>query len=97
MIGAAGLMQAQKANEKPAGTLYRSFDGMCWPVPGERVEGLSWAARYAGLTKQDLLCVASVLDAYQELIRMPAKQREGIIKELRKGPATSAQPESKKE
>lgn len=71
---------AEKAN------FYRSFDGMCWPAPSERLGEIEWRARYATPTQADLLMMASVLAAYQELIVMPAKKRDRIIKELRKGP-----------
>ncbi|WP_131421342.1 hypothetical protein [Comamonas thiooxydans] len=47
---------------------------------------IEWRARYAAPTQPDLLMMASVLAAYQELIVMPAKKRDRIIKELRKGP-----------
>lgn len=71
---------AEKAN------FYRSFDGMCWPAPSERLGEIEWRARYATPTRSDLLMMASVLAAYQELIGMSAKKRDKIIKELRKGP-----------
>ena len=65
---------------------YRSFDGMCWPAPCERLGEIEWRARYATPARSDLLMMASVLAAYQELIGMPSKKRDRIIKELRKGP-----------
>lgn len=77
---------------------FRHFDGMCWPAPGERLGEISWSLRYADFaalssdeTKQAQLVAASVIDAYQELIHLPAKRRDAIIRELRKGPALSSE------
>lgn len=65
---------------------YRSFDGMCWPAPSEKMGEISWRATHGTPTRTDLLVAASVMNAYQELIGMSAKRRDKIIKELRKGP-----------
>lgn len=64
---------------------YRTFDGMCWPVPGEALEESAWRAIHASPDKTDLLVMSSVVAAYAELIRLPQKQRNEIIRELRKG------------
>lgn len=73
-------------------TVYRHFDGMCWPVPGKCLNELEWATRYASsLTMSERMVAASVMSAFTELIRLPQRQRNKIIAELRKGPATSAQ------
>ncbi|CAN7592622.1 hypothetical protein LJR039_004312 [Pseudorhodoferax sp. LjRoot39] len=70
---------------------HRNFDGMCWPVPGMALNELEWRQRYAGEpSTSDRMVVASVLSAYSELVRLPQRQRNKIIAELRKGPATSA-------
>ena len=72
--------------------IYRQFDGMCWPVPGEAMNELEWRQRYGGdPSMSNRLVAASVLSAYSELVRLPQRQRNKIIAELRKGPATSAQ------
>ncbi len=73
-------MSTEKAN------FYRSFDGMCWPAPSEKLGEIEWRARHSTPSKNDLLVMASVCAAYQELIRLSARQRDKIIKELRKGP-----------
>lgn len=64
---------------------YRAFDGMCWPVPSEALEEGAWRAIHATPDKTDLLVMSSVVAAYTELIRLPQKQRNEIIRELRKG------------
>ncbi|GHC72985.1 hypothetical protein GCM10007320_09250 [Pseudorhodoferax aquiterrae] len=72
-------------------SVYRHFDGMCWPAPGKRLNELEWAARYAGqLTMSERLVAASVLSAFTELVRLPERQRNKIIGELRKGPAATS-------
>jgi hypothetical protein len=40
--------------------------------------------------KSDCLVAASVITAYQELVRLPARKRDAIIRELRKGPGKGA-------
>jgi hypothetical protein len=68
---------------------YRNFDGMCWPAPGERLaevaNSLAHAVAFAEM-RRDLLVAASVIEAYRELILLPATKRNAIIRELRKGP-----------
>lgn len=69
---------------------FRSFGGMCWPAPGERLGEVSHALTYGGAASKEMqttqLIGASVVSAYMELIRLPAKKRNAIIRELRKGP-----------
>ena len=75
------MSAVEKAN------FFRSFDGMCWPAPSENLAEVEWRARHhATPSKNDLMVMASVCAAYQELIRLPLRQRDKIIKELRKGP-----------
>lgn len=74
------MSTVEKAN------FYRTFDGMCWPAPSKNLAEVEWRARHATPSKNDLMFMASVCDAYQELIRLPSRQRDKIIKELRKGP-----------
>jgi hypothetical protein len=62
---------------------FRHFDGMCWPVPGPALSELDWRLRYA-LNQSDALVAAAVVSAFQELVRLPAKKRDAIIRELRK-------------
>lgn len=68
--------------------LFRHFDGMCWPVPGEFSAELEWRARHShvALSMGDRVCLASIVSAYTYLISLPAKGRDKIIRELRKGP-----------
>jgi hypothetical protein len=61
---------------------------MCWPVPGERLGDVAHALAHAVAfeeMKRNMLVATSVIAAYQELIAMPARKRDAIIKELRKG------------
>lgn len=68
--------------------LFRHFDGMCWPVPGEFSAELEWRARHShvALSMGDRVSLASIVSAYTYLISLPAKGRDKIIRELRKGP-----------
>lgn len=66
--------------------MYRHFNGMNWPCPCERMGELEHSLRYGNPTKSDLLLAASVLSAYGQMVRDPAKKRQKVIAELRKGP-----------
>ena len=66
-------------------TIYRHFDGMCWPAQGTALCDLEWTLRYGDSERQRFVA-ASVISAYKQLIAMPEKKRNLIIKELRKGP-----------
>lgn len=70
--------------------LYRSFDEMCWPVPGKRLDDLIGLLHHASkdtvLTMSERVSIASVLQCYAALIGKPEKVRNRIIRELRKGP-----------
>lgn len=71
---------------------YRHFDGMTWPVPGERLDELETLLRFADrgavLLMEDRLVIASYLSAYRELVALPSKLRDARVRELRKGPRT---------
>lgn len=71
---------------------FRHFDGMCWPVPGERLgdcaHALVWDNAASKGMKEVQLVGASVIEAYAELIRLPERKRNAIIRELRKGSST---------
>lgn len=71
-------------------SIYRHFNGMCWPVPCEALEQLTWRLIHSGesLDRSALLCAASVLSAYRELIALPQRERNARIRELRKGPGS---------
>ena len=63
---------------------YKHFNGMCWPIPSRGMEELEWKLRYSSITEGEKMVVASFLSAYRELINLPQKKRNEIIKELRK-------------
>lgn len=71
---------------------YRHFEGMCWPVPGDRLDELERTLRFADrdavLTMSDRLVIASFLSAYRELVALPGRLRDERVRELRKGPRT---------
>jgi hypothetical protein len=62
-------------------------NGCIWPTPMDgRESSLEWRLRY-GTAEQlahDRYCAASIVAAYRELIRLPAKQRKAVIHDLRK-------------
>jgi hypothetical protein len=68
-----------------------NFNGMCWPVPGERLAELEDSLRYApqtaGFDMKDRLLAASVIAAYCELIWSTNVKRNEVSRELRKGPS----------
>jgi hypothetical protein len=65
---------------------YRTFNGMCWPVPGQDLGLLSYTLTYGTPTKEELLVCASVINAYTGLVNMTATRRTDIVRELRLGP-----------
>jgi hypothetical protein len=71
---------------------FRNFNGMCWPVPCDRLEDLEHSLRYnpkaAVFTMEDRLLAASVIAAYKDLIWSTDKRRTAIARELRKGPGS---------
>lgn len=81
----------QCATERQSGPApFRNFDGMCWPVPGERLDEVEWGLRYkdrdSPLPMEERLFAASVLVAYCSLVSASSHTRDGIVCELRKGP-----------
>lgn len=68
------------------GRFYRTFNSMCWPAPTQELGDLSHALTYGTPTKEQLLVCASVINAYQHMIRLDAKRRANVIRELRLGP-----------
>lgn len=69
---------------------FRNFNGMCWPVPCERLDALQYRLRYdheiTHFSMEDRLLSASVIAAYKDLIQKPNIRRNAICKELIKGP-----------
>jgi len=74
---------------EPTPAHFRHFDGMCWPVPCERLDTLEYCLRYdreiTHFSMKDRLLVASVIAAYKDLIQKPNIRRNAICKELRLG------------
>lgn len=71
-------------NESP----FRHFNGMRWPAPCDRLGDLEWRLRHFpdSITGSDRMVAASVIQAYQYLIGLPVRDRDAVIRELRKGP-----------
>lgn len=74
---------------EPTGA-YRHFGGMCWAVPGDRMNELAYALTFAPethvFTMSERLVIRSFLDAYRELVALPEKTRNRRVREIRKGP-----------
>lgn len=64
---------------------YHHFDGMCWPLAGERSREIEWAIRHAPemVTRNDLLAAASIISAYRQMIHDSERKRARVIRELR--------------
>jgi len=58
---------------------------MCWPAPGEGMNELAYKTRYGMLSKGEQLEVASIINAYEQLVKIPERERRIVIRELRKG------------
>lgn len=60
------------------------FDGMCWPRLNENFYILSDKLRYRqnSLTKDELIRVSSILDAFDALISKTQKDRNYICKTI---------------
>lgn len=71
---------AQQKQE--TGKRWLRFDTMTWPLPDP---DLSWRIRFAreSVYSKDMMYLASVLDAYQELISCGRAKREHVTKQLR--------------
>lgn len=74
---------------EPTGA-YRHFGGMCWAVPGERMNelarALTWAPEDHVFTMSERLMIRSFLEAYRELVDLPERHRDMRVREIRKGP-----------
>ena len=74
---------------EPTGA-YRHFGGMCWAVPGERMDdlarALTWAPEGHVFTMSERMVIRSFLDAYRELVALPQRLRNDRVRELRMGP-----------
>ena len=67
-----------------ASGIFLSFDGMCWPTAGVACADLEWVLRYGEPTKQELLCAASVLAAYRQMVYDGREKRQRVIHMLKK-------------
>jgi len=65
---------------------YRTFDGMVWPVPGDRLRNLEWTLRYGICDERDRFLAASVIAAYAQIIKDPSRKRESVIAQIKMGP-----------
>jgi hypothetical protein len=75
----------------PTRNIYRHFDGMSWPYPGDELNDLEDLLRYGpddlsdtSVTREQELLIASVLAAYRDLVWSTISKRNRVIKELRK-------------
>lgn len=60
--------------------LFALFDGMTWPMPFTELE---WTLRYGTPTRGQLLRAASILAAYDEIVRSPERKRRYVVRNLR--------------
>lgn len=64
--------------------MYKHFDEMSWPVPGEKMEGLEWRLRHLQkIDRTDLVAAASVISAYSELVKCSSRKRACVIRKLK--------------
>lgn len=58
---------------------------MCWPAVGEEVAHTGWRLRYAPetITLGDRLWLASLVDAWIQMICDPAKKRNAVCREIK--------------
>jgi hypothetical protein len=61
------------------------FDGMTWPRADDSTCELSWLVRYSPSfdATPDRYVLASMLDAYVELVNTTARKREAVVRQLR--------------
>jgi hypothetical protein len=64
--------------------LFINFDNMCWAKPGRDLNELSRQLALGIATKQDMVCAASILSAYQQMISDTQKKRNHVVKMIRK-------------
>lgn len=66
------------------------WDGTSWPRAGDPASELSWRLRYAEPTRGDILSAAGIVSAYRDLIWKTGRQREDIVRQLRKAEGIAA-------
>ena len=76
-----------------------TFEGMCWPMPGERLTAIERVCRGYGragmdarLTHGDKMVIASVLSAYAQLVMGPTRGRAHKLAMIRQ----AAKPQARK-
>lgn len=71
----------------PEGSPFVHFGGTVWPAPGNRLRNLEHTLRYArndySFDMQERLLLASVANAYIELVWQTQKRRNEIVANLR--------------
>ena len=63
--------------------IYTHFEGMCWPVPGERMNEVEWTLRHSTPSRIDCLVAASIISAYRQMVGDPEKQRRFNLRHIR--------------
>jgi len=58
-------------------------DGSTWPLPCQGMDDLEWRLRYGGTNPNDRYAAASIIAAYRELIRVPRRRRELVVRRLK--------------
>jgi hypothetical protein len=58
---------------------------MCWPAVGEEVAQTGWRLRYAPetITESDRLWLASLVDAWIQMVCDPIKKRNAVCREIK--------------
>ena len=70
---------------------HHSFDGMCWVIPSDEANEVAWSFIHSrtwgsiggGPTDGDLMLAAEYVAAYRNLIALPARERERIVREIK--------------
>ena len=74
--------------------LYTNFDGMCWVVPGQRLDDVEWALRY-GNAESVRLSAASAIACYRALVNRTSRDRAKIVRQLQDAAARESINEAK--
>lgn len=63
-------------------TMARFDDGTVWPIPSGQSREIGWNLRYSDPVKVRMQA-AAIVEAYHELIRLPTRERNRRITQLR--------------
>ena len=63
--------------------IYTHFEGMCWPVPGERMNEIERTMRHSTPSRTDCLVAASIISAYRQMVGDSEKQRRFNLRHIR--------------